>query len=252
MSKKTSRMIKSSIIKLANSLKTPYVSAIILAGGKSERMGKSKQLIPLCGIPVVARSATAFEKCPDISEIIVVCRKEERDEIFSLMNEYGIKKFKRFAEAGKTRTDSVKNGFEQTSLSADIVAVHDAARCLVTPEMISKVVSSAKTSGAAIAACRSIDTVKTVDESGKIKSTVPRAEAWNAQTPQAFCRALLELGLNYPRDDDFAPTDDAMLVETLGFGVFAVDCGYENMKITVPLDIPKAESIIKKRSEDEQ
>lgn len=252
MKKNLSKILGASISKLAKKLKPPFVSAVILAGGRSERMGRSKQLIPICGIPVVARSAISFEKCPDISEIIIVCRKDERDAIAAMVKEYGITKFKCFAEAGKTRTDSVKSGFEKTLVSGDIVAVHDAARCLITPEMISNVVSAAKKNGAAIAASRTIDTVKTVDDNGLIKSTVPRAESWNAQTPQAFFRPLLEVGLYYPRDDGFMPTDDAMLVETLGFRVSVVDCGYENMKITTPLDVPTAEAILKKRSEDEK
>ncbi|MBO4353812.1 MAG: 2-C-methyl-D-erythritol 4-phosphate cytidylyltransferase [Clostridia bacterium] len=237
---------------IARSRRKPFVSAVIVAGGSSERMnGVSKQLIPIAGVPVVARSALAYEACPDVSEIVVVCRDGEESAIEALMREYNIKKFVGTAKGGKTRFDSVKSGFEKTSVKSDIVAVHDAARCLITPEQISKVIDSAKKNGAAIAAAPSVDTVKIVGDDGKIASTPDRKTLWNAQTPQVFVKAMLEVGLYYPRESGFKPTDDAMLVETLGFKVAVVDCGYENIKITTPADVSVAESIVKRRSENE-
>jgi len=240
--------IMSVIKQIAKSKKKPFASAVILAGGTSERMnGLSKQLACVGGIPVIVRSALAYENCADVNEIIVVCRKEEKDEVEAMLGKYKITKFKCFAYGGKTRFDSVRNGFEKTSVNADIVAVHDAARCLILPEQISAVIAAAKKNGAAIAAAPSVDTVKIVDDDGKIKSTPDRATLWNAQTPQTFIRAMLEVGLYYPREAAFKPTDDAVLVETLGFKVAVVDCGYENIKITTPADIAVAENIVKRR-----
>ena len=249
---KIERKVLAAVKHIARERKKPFVSAIILAGGSSTRMnGSSKQLADVAGVPAVVRSALAYENCPDVREMIVVCLEAEQSAVEALMSEYNITKFKCAAKGGKTRFDSVKNGFEKTSVDADIVAVHDAARCLILSEQISAVIASAKKNGAAIAAAPSVDTVKIVGEDGKIDSTPDRATLWNAQTPQAFARAMLEVGLYVPRDENFKPTDDAMLVETIGFKVAVVDCGYENIKITTPADIGIAESIVKRRCENE-
>jgi len=246
--KSTARIVKSIIKTIGKNKKRPFVSALILAGGKSERMGGvSKQLLTVSGTPVVALSALAYEKCPEVSEIVLVCREDETETVENLMKEYGIGKFRCTAVGGKTRFDSMKSGFERISPDADYVAVHDAARCLITTEQISSVIASAMKNGAAIAASKTTDTIKIADKNGVIESTVDRSAAWNAQTPQVFKKAMLEVGIYVDRDKGFSPTDDAMLVETLGFKVSVVDCGYENIKITTPKDIAVAESIIEKR-----
>lgn len=246
--KSTAKIIKDIIKTIGKNKRNTFVSAIILAGGKSERMGSvSKQLLKICETPVVALSALAYEKCPEIIEIVVVCREDEMATIEELMKEYGIGKFRCAVAGGETRFDSMKNGFERINADADYVAVHDAARCLVTPGQISSVISAAMKRGAAIAASKTTDTIKIADRSGVITSTVDRSAAWNAQTPQVFKKAMLEVGIYVPREDGFSVTDDAMLVETLGFKVAVVDCGYENIKITTPKDVAVAEAIIEKR-----
>ena len=245
--KKMSKIVAS----LSKSPKKPCVSAVILAGGSSERMnGVSKQLELIDGIPVVIMSVIAYEKCPDIDKMVIVCRESEIDEVRSLIEKNGIKKPVDFAIGGKTRFESMIRGFEKTDVKSDIIAVHDAARCLVTPENISDVISAAKKYGAAIAASKTTDTIKVTDENGNIKSTVDRSVAWNAQTPQAFLRPLLEVGIYTREDGENLPTDDAMLVEKLGFRVHVVDCGYDNIKITTRNDLIIAETIIKRRNEN--
>ena len=229
--------------------KVKKISAVILAAGSSTRMeGGSKQLIKLLGKEVVLRSAEAFENCADITEIVVVCAGSEKDTINEIMTLSGISKFKCAVVGGKSRFESVKIGFEATDCSSDLVAVHDAARCLIEPEQISAVISEAKNHGAAIAACKTTDTIKTVDENGKILFTAERKHLWNAQTPQVFKRGMLEYGLYAKREEGFSPTDDAMLAETLGFGVYVVDCGSDNIKITTKKDIDTAVSILNRRN----
>ena len=226
-------------------------SAIILAGGKSVRMDNvSKQLIDICGKPVIIHSALAFERCDEISEIIIVCSPQEQPIIEEQIKKHNITKFKGFAFGGETRFDSSKNGFLAVDPKSELVAIHDAARCLITPESICNVIKAAKKHGAAIAATPSIDTVKIVDESGLIKTTVDRKNVWNAQTPQGFIRPMIEVGLFYEREKDFLPTDDSMLVETLGFKVCPVDCGRENVKITYPSDVEFARTILSSRKGD--
>jgi len=226
-------------------------SAVILAGGKSVRMDNvSKQLIDICGKPVIIHSALAFEKCDEISEIIVVCSLQEQPIIEEQIKKHNITKFKGFAVGGETRYESSKNGFLAIDPKSELVAIHDAARCLITPESICNVIKAAKKHGAAIAATPSVDTVKIVDEAGLIKTTVDRKNVWNAQTPQVFIKPMIEVGLFYEREKDFLPTDDSMLVETLGFKVCPVDCGKDNIKITYPSDVEIAKTILSGRKGD--
>lgn len=228
----------------ANSKKS--VSAVILAGGASTRMGGiSKQLLEIYGVPAIVRSAQAFDVCDDVSEIIIVCRKDDMKKTDELMRTYKISKFKCVTPGGASRYESSKKGFEKVSSKADFVAVHDAARCLITPEQIEKVIAAAKKSGAAIAASPVTDTIKLSDEKTGAIKTLDRSLLWRAQTPQIFVKDMLEAALYMPHD--FEPTDDSSLVEALGFKVTPVDCGFENIKLTTPADVFVAEEIIKGR-----
>ena len=230
----------------------PIVSAIILAGGSSQRMeGVSKQLLEICGAPVVVHSAMAFEKCAEVSEIIVVCREIEKDTIASLMQEYSITKFKAAVIGGNSRFESCRCGFEHVDKKCNLVAVHDVARCLVTTAEISSVIKVAFEKGAAIAATRATDTLKSVNDKGYIEKTVDRRPIWQAQTPQIFLRTMLEVGL-YSDNNNDVPTDDSMLAELLGFKVYPVETGRQNIKITTKDDIIIAEAILsQRRSNDE-
>lgn len=224
------------------------VSAIILAGGNSERMGGiSKQLIEICDIPVVVHSAMAFELCKDVSEIIVVCREMEKETIEELMHKYSITKFKSAVIGGNSRFESCKCGFEYIGKDNNIVSIHDAARCLITPSEISSVIKVAADKGAAIAATRVTDTLKSVNENGYIDKTVDRRCMWQAQTPQIFLRSMLEVGLYSEHKGDVLPTDDSMFVELLGFKVYPVETGRQNIKITTKDDIIIAEAILSQR-----
>jgi 2-C-methyl-D-erythritol 4-phosphate cytidylyltransferase len=244
--KSTVKIINAIIKTIGKNKKNTFVSAIILAGGKSERMGGvSKQLVTVGGTPVVVLSALAYENCPEVSEIVVVCREDELAAVEKLMK--NISRQIPLRRPGDRPLRFNEKLFEHMGIDSDYVAVHDAARCLITPEQISSVIASAMKNGAAIAASKTTDTIKIADKNGVITSTVDRSAAWNAQTPQVMKKAMLEVGIYVPREDGFSVTDAAMLVETLGFKVSVVDCGYENIKITTPKDVAVAEAIIEKR-----
>ena len=130
----------------------------------------------------------------------------------------------------------------------DFVAIHDAARCLITPEMIDRVVEKAYETEAATAVCAVSDTVKTVDQNGKIVSTIPRETVFRAQTPQVFARSLYSRALDNCCDFS-AITDDNMLVEIVGADIYAVDLGTTNIKITEKEDITLAKNILTERGE---
>lgn len=227
-------------------------AAIIVASGNSTRMGEgvSKQMMLLDDIPVVARTIMAFDECEYISEIIVVAKEEEFYLYREFQNLYRFKKFVRLVSGGKTRQDSVRNGFSAISKQTKFVAIHDGARCLVTKEQIEAVCASAYKHGGATAATRAVDSIKI--SSGKnqfIDSSANRNHIWLAQTPQVFKREIYELALKKAADEHLEVADDNSLVENLGCSIKLVECGRNNIKITTPDDVALALAIIKSREE---
>ncbi len=229
-------------------MKKPKVFAIILAGGVGSRMTAdvTKQQIEIMGKSVLGRSIEAFSSADTIDEIIVVTRRDETVFVKAEINKSASKPCK-IVFGGNTRAESAANGFKE-SLGADYIAIHDAARCLITPEMINKVVETALEFGAATAVCDMTDTVKRV-ENGFITETLPRDRIVRAQTPQVFKasdydRALAE-SIFVTKD----MTDDNMLMEKIGVKVKCVSIGSENLKVTTDCDLLIAESILKMRGE---
>jgi len=255
MKKITTRVIE--VLRAVTGKDRPFTSAVIVAAGSGTRMGKgkggTKQLLPICGVPVAIRSMLEFDKSDYIDEIVLVAREEERETFKGLALAYGIKKLSAIARGGESRQESVLRGFSKISPKSGFVAVHDAARCLVTADMIAAVVSTAYACGGAAAGCKVHDTAKIADLSGTIADTVDRERLWLAQTPQVFKSDLYRAAAYTAREDGFEATDDCALVERLGAVVRLVDCGPENIKITTPRDMDYAEFILElreKKTED--
>ena len=167
-----------------------------------------------------------------------------------LIQKHSITKVKTVTAGDDNRQESAFKAFLRVSPDVKFVAIHDAARCLVTPEQITQVAVEAFSCGAAIAACKAKDTVKLVDVR-KIKETPDRETVWQAQTPQIIKADMYRACIYTAMEDGFAGTDDASLCERHGFEVRVVDTGYENIKITTPIDLVIAEAIIKKRESEE-
>jgi 2-C-methyl-D-erythritol 2,4-cyclodiphosphate synthase/2-C-methyl-D-erythritol 4-phosphate cytidylyltransferase len=225
-------------------------SAIILAGGVGSRMDsdKHKQFIKIFDKTILERTISAFDKSGKIDEIVVVVREEELEAATSLVDEISPSKHIVFSVGGECRAESAKSGFAACSDSSDFVAIHDAARCLITPEMIDKVVEKAHNFGAATAVCGIPDTVKSVDKNGKITSTISRDGIFRAQTPQVFAKDIYAKAIENCRDFSRI-TDDNMLVEAIGENIYTVDLGQGNVKITTRDDLTLAESILMGRGE---
>ena len=226
-------------------------AAIILAGGTGSRMqsDKTKQFIDILGKTVLERTVLAFDKCELINEIVVVVREGEESDAITLINKLNISKSFKTVIGGACRAESAKNGFLAISQDTDFVAVHDAARCLITPEMIDKVVKMAYKTSAATAVCSVSDTVKQVDKDGKIVATIPRETVFRAQTPQVFSKDVYNRAL-IRCEDLSAITDDNMLLENIGADIYAVDLGYNNIKITTQEDLRLAKNILTERGEN--
>lgn len=226
-----------------------FTSAVILAAGSGTRMGtdRTKQWLLVDGVPVVVRTLLTFNSCKYIDEIILCAKADELSLYDGIAEKYGISKLKCVIEGGSTRQESALEGFKRISDKAELVAIHDAARCLVTVEMIEKTVRVARRDGGACAAQRATDTVKKADEKGHILETPERSTVWLAQTPQIFDVQQYRIAAYMAIKDGFAVTDDASLMEHSGFNVTLVDCGRENIKLTEPTDMLLAEAILKVR-----
>lgn len=250
--RKLTKSISNAIDKVTLSHFKPFTSAVITVGGSGTRMqlqeGQTKQLLEICGMPIVTRTILEFQNSPYIDEIIIVSKADEVDFYTEMIHEYSLTKVKRIVKGGNTRQDSVLNGFKAISEKSDFVCIHDGVRCLITQQNIKDVVKSAFASGCACAGCRVYDTLKIADKNGYIESTADREKAWNAQTPQVFKTNIYRACAYSAKKEGLKVTDDCMLAEHYGFKIKLVDCGRNNLKITIPEDLTVAEAIINSRN----
>lgn len=240
--------ISSLLNKLTDSvsgINSKFGSAIIVAAGSGTRAstdGTTKQMMPLLGIPVIARTIGIFESCKFIKEIIIVGKANELKIYDKFIKEYDWKKVTKIVAGGETRQTSVLEGFKCISDKSELVYIHDGARCLVTEKNIADVGRAACIHGAAFAAKKSSDTVR-YEEGDKLK-TVDRNRVWLAQTPQVFLTELYRASAYTALKNGFTATDDISLSEEAGFKSVPVDCGGQNIKITEPYDFAIAEAIL--------
>lgn len=224
-------------------------AAVILAAGDSKRMGNINKLFyQVGGIPVLAHTLIAYQKAPLIREIVVVAKPEDFGKIQELKRKYGISKLTQLANGGETRQESAKNGIEKLGKDVKYVAIADGARCLTTPTQITKVCLSAYRQMAACAAHKVTDTVKRATVMHNTTETIDRSDLWEMQTPQVFNTALYQAAMIRAEENKLTATDDATLIEGLGYRVHLIECGIGNIKITTVEDIPFAEAILSYRN----
>ncbi len=230
-----------------------FTSAVVLAAGSGQRFGQEhgpKQFRLIGGVPAVVRSLLAFEKSEYINEVVLVTTAEDVARCERYCTEYGITKLAKILPGGADRQASAKIGFDAISPKAKFVAIHDGARCLITSEMIRDTVRGAYEYGAAVAAEKSRDTVKCADANECVEQSPDRNTIWLAKTPQIFLADMYRVAVYTAEKENIRATDDSMLAERLGFKVRLVDCGSENIKITVPMDVTIAEAILRARGEE--
>ena len=221
-------------------------NAIIVAAGKSERMGTGtdKAFLSLGNRPVVAWSLIAFEKCPDIDRIILVVRKEQQLAAKAVAKMFGISKLVAVVPGGNKRQESVQAGLAVCDVDTRFVVVHDGARPCVTPEVISEVVKLAKRVGAATVGRRMTDTVKRVEKGTLVSATEEREKLWAVQTPQAFNFRVLQNAYKSLGKNDV--TDDCQAVELAGEDVRIYENREPNFKITTVEDLQIASALLVK------
>lgn len=220
------------------------VVALVLAGGTGTRMGRPKQFLDLLGSPALLYSLRAFEECPEVARIYAV---GDGARVKELAGEAGFSKYAGCALPGEARSLSTKNGLGLLSHEPPetIVLVHDGSRCLLTPDLIARIIDAALTEGAdgVIPAVPVSDTIK-VAEDGAVKETLDRSSLHAVQTPQAFPLGVLREVYGASEESLRVATDDASLVETSGGRVVVVPGEKTNMKLTEPADLILAEAIL--------
>lgn len=228
----------------------PRCSAVIVSAGLARRMGGvDKVLAPLGELPVLVHTLYAFQDCPVIQEIIVVAREDLVVEVGRLCREFNLDKVRKVIVGGRERIHSVQAGLGEIDLEADLVAIHDGARPLVSQEIIRDTVTRAALTGAAAPAVQITDTVKRTQD-GLVEETLDRSQLWAVQTPQVFEAGLIRGAVQKAIDDGELLTDDCGAVERLGMKVTLTSGSRENIKITTPLDLILGEAILQARVEE--
>lgn len=212
------------------------INAIIPAGGTSSRFGNTNKLLEkINGKEVIRYTVEAFE-ASNVDEIIICANISIMDELKRIFADY--KKVK-ITEGGQTRQASVYNGLK-TSV-CDYVLIHDGARPMITTDLINSAIDMVKDKKALTVATKTIDTIKEV-ENGKIIRTIDRSKLYNTQTPQAFEYNLIINAHQKLIGQNF--TDDAGMLEELGYDVYILNGSYKNIKITTQNDIDIAKTYL--------
>ncbi|HOI43620.1 MAG TPA: 2-C-methyl-D-erythritol 4-phosphate cytidylyltransferase [Elusimicrobiales bacterium] len=222
-------------------------SAVILAGGRGERMGGEKQFLDLAGKPLVLWSVEAFLASGLFDETVLVLSPERIKSEGGRFAAMGLK----LAPAGATRMESLKNGLSAVSPGAALIAVHDGARPLVSAALIKACLAAAAGCGAAVPGVPVKDTIKRTDAKGEFAAaTLPRAELAAVQTPQCYRRSALNALLKAADGGDY--TDESQLLERAGLPVKLVKSDYSNIKVTTPEDLLMAEALMKSKTPEKK
>jgi 2-C-methyl-D-erythritol 4-phosphate cytidylyltransferase len=217
--------------------------AVLLAAGRGERLAadRPKAFIDLDGRTLLARAVETIEECPDVDRFVVVApeRWEERASDATA----GAGKAVAVVRGGASRQASVAAALDAVPASADVVVCHDVARPLASPKLFSAVVSAVERADGAIPVLPVTDTVKRV-RGDEVVDTVDRIDLVVVQTPQAFRREALVVAHRAGATAEGRATDDAALLEAMGFRVVAIPGDPMNLKVTRPEDLALARALL--------
>ncbi|MCT2536627.1 2-C-methyl-D-erythritol 4-phosphate cytidylyltransferase [Aquibacillus koreensis] len=219
--------------------------AIVLAAGQGKRMnaGENKQFITLVDQPLIIHTLQVFAKDAWCKSIVLVVNSREKQRIEQLVDGFSLQKDICIVEGGAERQESVFKGLRSINDPESLVFIHDGARPFVTRDHLHKLAEVASQKQAALLAVPVTDTIK--ERNGEKLTTLDRSVLWAAQTPQAFQFDLIYKAHKSALDEAFIGTDDASLVEKLGYPVQIVEGSYQNIKLTTPEDLERAHSILK-------
>ncbi len=219
------------------------IGAVIVAAGSSQRMGGVDKVFALLnGKSVLSRVIEIFQRCSSIHQIVIVLSQQNLEVGKELVAKQGWPKVTDVCPGGERRQDSVLAGLNRLS-HCDWVVIHDGARPLVTMDLIEQGLEEATETGAAIAAVPVSDTIKVAGDDLLVQGTPPRQNLWSVQTPQVF---RFDIIAEAYRQAKYEVTDDARLVEQLGYKVKLYMGSYDNIKITTPDDLTIAQVLCEK------
>jgi 2-C-methyl-D-erythritol 4-phosphate cytidylyltransferase len=221
-----------------------HIAAILPAAGLGTRMGAEtpKQFLELDGVPIVILSLRRIASSPLITHIIVATRTEEVERLSTRIRQENFKQNVQVVPGGDSRQASVAQALQHIPADTEIVLVHDAVRPFVRVEHIARVIEEARRCKAAILGIPAMDTVKDV---ALITGTIPRERVVLAQTPQVFEALLIKEAFARAEADGVHASDEAGLVERLGYDVHVVQGSESNIKITKPSDMDLARFYLK-------
>ncbi len=219
---------------------------LIACAGSGRRMGaeRNKLLLEVAGRPVLAWTLEAALACGDIRWIGIVGQPIDHAAIEGLVAAVNPDRPVVWIQGGDTRQESVSNGLAALPPEASSVLIHDGARCLVDPDLISRCSQAVAAGAAVIAAAPVTDTIKRVDGDGVIQDTPDRSQLWGAQTPQGFPVQQLRDAHARAVAEGWSVTDDASLFERLGWAVQVIEASPSNIKITTPFDLTIAAAVL--------
>lgn len=223
---------------------TLRAAAVLPAAGGGRRMGGvRKAFIELDGVPLLRHCVEAFLGHPLVHQVVVALAEEDLAAPPDWLKRDAIT----LVQGGSERHESVRLALAAVADDIDIVAIHDAARPLVTADLISRVIQAAADGAGAVAALPASDTIHVVDPDGRVTDTPPRDRLWAAQTPQAFPLAMIRQAHERAAADRVQGTDDAALAVRCGFFVRVVPGDAANLKITFPQDVALAQVLLRER-----
>lgn len=223
---------------------TPSTAAVIVGGGSGNRFGGDKLTVPLAGKPLLAHTLSVFETTGRISAIVLVVPAGREEEFHSIARDAGISKLTAVVAGGAQRHESVMRGLKALPAGIEFVAIHDAARPLITPELIARCLEAAVREGASAVASPVTDTLHRADGSGYASGTEDRSSLRAMQTPQVFRVSEIMPLLD---SIEGIPTDEVSVMMTAGKKVLLVEHSGPNLKVTWPEDVVMAEALLRDR-----
>jgi 2-C-methyl-D-erythritol 4-phosphate cytidylyltransferase len=225
-------------------------AAVVVAAGRGTRFGRPKQLVEIAGRPMLGWSIETLATMPEIETLIVTTEREHISAVEAIVAGEASRMRARVIAGGEERQDSVRMALETLGGMDDpddFVLVHDGARPMVQACDIRRGMQATAPGAGALLAVPVVDTIKRVDDDGRVIRTYDRAQLWAAQTPQFAALADLLRAHRYAQRSGLHVTDDAALLEHIGLVVTAVEGNTDNFKVTVPIDLQRAELILRAR-----
>lgn len=225
---------------------TESIHAVILAGGTGARMGSGtpKQFLDLEGEPIIVKALRQFTAIPAIRGIVITSPRELIDQTWKVVEANDVPKIVAIVEGGDTRQGSSYRGLMAIPhADEDIIVFHDAVRPFIRVKTILACVEAAAASGAAGVYVSAIDTITEI-RNGRVHRTLPRADLFYTQTPQAFRYGIIRRAHERALETGSVATDDVALVRAMDVPVTAVEGDYQNIKITTPADLAIARVIV--------